>query len=99
MTTEPMDDTNRSEYPNELLNGGHQRMWEQVLVDANREAACTDYQQEFATWERAIENGLGFLSAALFTHPERWIADASRIGKDCWNASTSNPSGRPPAGL
>ncbi len=53
-----MGDSNQREYLNELLIRDQQRMWEQALLDANREEACTGYQQEFATWEQTLGDGL-----------------------------------------
>lgn len=55
---EPMGGTNRSGDLNEVLTCEQQRMLAQAVLDANHEEARTDYQQEFATWERILADGL-----------------------------------------
>jgi hypothetical protein len=51
---EPMGGTNRSGDLNEVLTCKQQRMLAPAVLDANCEEARTDYQQEFATWERIL---------------------------------------------
>lgn len=53
-----MGDSNRSGCLNELLKCDQRRIYEEALLDANREEARTDYQQEFATWEQTLGDGL-----------------------------------------
>jgi hypothetical protein len=54
-----MGGTNRSGYLNELLKREQQRVLEQAVLEANRqEAQDAAYQEELATWERTLADGL-----------------------------------------
>ena len=54
-----MGGTNRGGYLNDLFKQKQLRMFDQAVVDANREEAQDEaYQEEVVTWERMLADGL-----------------------------------------